>query len=295
MMKYWAPLVVLGLAQALDVEVTGTKCDESLPLTADVKLKCDAGARCTFGQDATVYGDCKSRVSFQLSPLRSSWRDAEISQLSLFLFIVVYYNGVANSGVENDVAYLTANLALWTLDFNLFDMMQIPLCSSTLVADANNQNACPGDGTQAFEIPYSLPSAGSNATSWLASGWESSGIIQIFAQQDETMKIGECVLSLKTYVTRSSSEKSLISTPSAAASVGIALAVAAVLAMLGLYCYCCMKKRKNKSKIQTTGDTDESYFKRLEDEKSYWSGSGSKKSSATKKTGEHESVVSELP
>jgi hypothetical protein len=47
------------VVDALDVEVVGIKCDESLPVTADLKLKdCAAGSRCTFGQQATVYGSC---------------------------------------------------------------------------------------------------------------------------------------------------------------------------------------------------------------------------------------------
>ena len=47
------------VVQSLDVEIVGVTCDESLPVTADLKLKdCVAGSRCTFGQDATVYGSC---------------------------------------------------------------------------------------------------------------------------------------------------------------------------------------------------------------------------------------------
>ena len=52
-------LVVSTTVQSLDVEIVGVTCDESLPVTADLKLKdCVAGSRCTFGQDATVYGSC---------------------------------------------------------------------------------------------------------------------------------------------------------------------------------------------------------------------------------------------
>lgn len=211
----------------------------------------------------------------------------------------VYYKGVADSGVENNVAYMTADLSLWTLDFNLLDMMQVPLCDETMVADGSNQNECPGDGAFNYEITYKLPSAGSKQTSWLASGWEGSGLIQMFAEQDENMKIGECILTLKTYVSRSSTEKTLLGTPSAAASVGIALAVAAVLALLCMYCYCCCKrKREKKTKIHALDTEDPSHFSRMEDEKSYWSGVGSKrskKSSETKQTGGSQSVVSELP
>jgi hypothetical protein len=34
---------------ALDVEVVETTCDNDLPVTADIYLKCESGARCTFG------------------------------------------------------------------------------------------------------------------------------------------------------------------------------------------------------------------------------------------------------
>jgi hypothetical protein len=209
----------------------------------------------------------------------------------------VYYSGVENSGIQDNMGYVTADLSLWTVDFNLLDMLPINLCDETMVADESNQNACPGDGTQNFEVVYNLPSAGKEQTSWLASGWDGSGLIQIFAAQDETMKIGECSLSLKTYVSRPAGErKSLLSTPSAAAAVGISLAVAAVLALLMLYCVCCCKRRKEKNtKVQ---DDEASRFQRMEEEKSYWSGAGSrrsKKSASTKKSEEAETVVSELP
>lgn len=61
MMRLWTALVVLslGLAQALDVEVVKTTCDESLPVTADLYLKCSEGSRCTFGESATVFGTSK--------------------------------------------------------------------------------------------------------------------------------------------------------------------------------------------------------------------------------------------
>ena len=53
----------ISVVHSLDVEIVGVTCDESLPVTADVKLKdCVAGSRCTFGQEATVYGSCTSSL-----------------------------------------------------------------------------------------------------------------------------------------------------------------------------------------------------------------------------------------
>jgi hypothetical protein len=179
-------------------------------------------------------------------------------------------------------------------------MLQVPLCDETMVADEGNQNACPGDGTQNYEFVYKLPSAGSEQTSWLASGWDGSGLIEMYAQQDKSMKIGECSLQLKTYVTRPEERNSLLSTPSAAATVGIVLASVAVACLALLYCYCCCKRRKAKN---SKDDDEESRFQRMEEEKSYWSGAGSRrskksvatKSVATKQEQESDTVISELP
>jgi hypothetical protein len=217
----------------------------------------------------------------------------------------VYYSGVENSGIADNLAFVTADLSLFSINFNLLDMMQVPLCDETMVAGEDNQYACPGDGTQNYEVVYKLPSAGSEQTSWIASGWDGSGLIQMFAQQDESMKIGECTLQLKTYVTRPVERNSLLSTPSAAATVGIVLASLAVAGLLLMYCYCCCKRRKAKnSKL----DDEESRFQRMEEEKSYWSGAGSRRSKKsvatksvatktieTKKEGEGDTVISELP
>jgi hypothetical protein len=43
---------------ALDVEVVETTCDNDLPVTADIYLKCESGARCTFGNASLVTGTC---------------------------------------------------------------------------------------------------------------------------------------------------------------------------------------------------------------------------------------------
>lgn len=129
-----------------------------------------------------------------------------------------------------------------------------------------------------------------------------SGIVSMYAEPDEDMLIGECTLALRTYVTKKDKD-SLVSMPSAAATAGIVLGAAAMLGLLMLWCYCCRKKRKERhAKIQNAED-ESTYFKRMEDERSFWSGHGSraskksKKSSATKKTVAtgNQSVVSELP
>lgn len=71
MMKLIVALSVLGLTRALDVQLVGTTCDETLPVTAEVYLRCADGARCTFGEESSVYGTCKLKLSLPfLLPLR---------------------------------------------------------------------------------------------------------------------------------------------------------------------------------------------------------------------------------
>jgi hypothetical protein len=51
-------LLLLPGVTALDVQIVNVTCDESLPVTADVYLQCEGGGKCTFGEDASVYGSC---------------------------------------------------------------------------------------------------------------------------------------------------------------------------------------------------------------------------------------------
>lgn len=183
----------------------------------------------------------------------------------------VYYNKVYKTGIYDNIGYITTDIELLTLQYNLHEMMPIPLCSDSLTAGSNNQNACPGDGSYGFSFSYKLPSAGEKSTSWLASGWAGSGIMRIYAEQDESMKIGECTFDLKTYVTPTA-DQGFFQAPSAAATVGIVLGGLAAIALVCLYCYCCAKKRKQKladeeKETKTISPDDLStFFKRLDEE-----------------------------
>jgi hypothetical protein len=197
---------------------------------------------------------------------------------------------------------MTADLELLTLQYNLFEMLQVPLCSDYLTADADNQNQCPGSGSYDFSITYKLPSAGQESTSWLASGWAGSGIVRIYAEQDTSMLIGQCTFTMKTYVTPSASS-SLPYTPTAAETVGIVLGALAVVALACLWCYCCRRKRAQKTtmsdtktitdvKSTVTPEDVASFFKRMDDEQKSMM-SGNPKSVTSKNNSK--SVVSELP
>lgn len=184
----------------------------------------------------------------------------------------MYYSKVYKTGLENNIGYLSTDVELLTLKYNLHEFMPVPLCSDYLVADSNNQNQCPYDGSYGFSVNYKLPSAGEQSTSWLASGWAGSGIMRIYAEEDESMLIGECTFSMKTYVTPSQT-RGFMQAPSAAATVGIVLGALAAVALVCLYCYCCISKRKVAQESSgddktVTKDDLSTFFKRLDDEKS---------------------------
>ena len=171
---------------------------------------------------------------------------------------------------------------LWTLDFNLLDMYEVPLCDESMVADESNEQECPGDGANSFSITYELPSAGDERASWLASGWRGSGVVKMYAEPSENMLIGECNLSLRTHVTQKN-KSSLVGTPSASVTMWIVVASALSFAALLFYCYCCHGKGKGRKKVENFEDQS-TYFKRMEDERSYWSGAASKASKKTAAT-----------
>jgi hypothetical protein len=208
----------------------------------------------------------------------------------------VHYNNVEGSGIENEVAYLSADLSLFSIDFDLVNMQKVPLCYD-MYADNNQEDGaaaadevdyydnadaaaeadyydnadaaadnngggrrrrlhgrrvqyenCPGDGSYAYSIDYVLPSAGRESASWLASGWSGTGVLELYAQRNENMKIGQCTMKLSTYVTPGEESDSLIGTPSAAATAGIVLAVLAAIFLMCFYCYCCRRSNtKNRA------------------------------------------------
>ncbi|GKZ00104.1 hypothetical protein MPSEU_000963800 [Mayamaea pseudoterrestris] len=219
--------VLFSAVQALDFEITGFDCDENLYITAtDLSIKCDGNSRCSFGSSvATVAG-------------------------------TLNYNKVYNTGIVDNIGYLSSDMELVTLQYQFFDKAQIPLCSDGLTATTDDA-ACPGDGSYQFSVEYNLPSAGNEHQSWLASGWNGNGVIQIFAEADENMLIGECTFVLDTFVTPATEANfysRTVNPPSAAATVGIVMGALAVLGLICLYCYCCRRKSK------VLADTDDEYY-----------------------------------
>ena len=191
--------------------------------------------------------------------------------------MTVNYKKVYNTGIVDNIGYLSSDMELVTLQYQFFDKAQIPLCGDGLTATTDDA-ACPGDGSYQFSVDYNVPSAGDEHQSWLASGWNGKGVIQIFAEADETMLIGECSFVLDTYVTPATEANfysRTVNPPSAAATVGIVLGTLAALGLVCLYCYCCKRKAKkalvdDEYYVPThgskQGDDVSAFFKRLDDE-----------------------------
>jgi hypothetical protein len=58
-------LVVVPLAQSLDLTLQSFTCDESLPFYAvKLTMSCNGVERCTFGEAASIYGERKLNVVF---------------------------------------------------------------------------------------------------------------------------------------------------------------------------------------------------------------------------------------
>lgn len=127
---------------------------------------------------------------------------------------------------------------------------------------AQQEQECPADGSYPFSIQYVLPSAGTEQASWMATGWTGTGLLQMYAQRNDQMKIGECRLTLSTYVTKKD-ESSLLGAPSAAATAGIIIALIFAAMLMCCYCYCCIKTRKTKKEELMAGDDITSSFRRM--------------------------------
>jgi hypothetical protein len=192
----------------------------------------------------------------------------------------VFYNGVANTGIQNNVGYLSAELQLMTLEYTFFEFLPVPLCfynekayefqqevegedGSRRLSDNDYAN-CPNDGSYPFLVTYTLPSAGKGSRSWLASGWSGNGYLRLYAAENENMLIGECQMTVSTYVTKQSSSSSgFFDTPSAAMVAGITIGSLAALLLLCCSCYCCCRRQYRESKKVSLSEDHVTSFRRM--------------------------------
>lgn len=146
------------------------------------------------------------------------------------------------------------------MHYELFHVLPFNFCGEWIKNGRYNYNECPGDGKYHFEVPYQLPKS-YDSTVWLATGWQGSSEMKVYAQRDEESQvILDCKLHFKTYVTQSN-ESDWKTLPSAAA-VTFSL-VGIIVLMTCCLCYlACRPLRKHV--------TDEDYstdFRKLEEGK----------------------------
>jgi hypothetical protein len=199
---------------------------------------------------------------------------------------------------------MTGDLSLLAIDFSLFQMMAVPLCSESFTNANNNgqvvaynqqaydynnyqqqaaaanddagaaangngnkqyaydEYVCPEDGGYSYSVQYKLPDAGKEQASWLVTGFTGSGVLQVYAQQDESRMIGQCYLTLQTFVTVNE-DHGIFQVPTAATALGVALGLLVATLLMCAYCYCCPSKKTIK---YIDGDDATSHFRRLEED-----------------------------
>jgi hypothetical protein len=150
-----------------------------------------------------------------------------------------------------------------TLEYTFFDLLPIPMCyynekafefqesveggENRRLSNSDYSN-CPNDGSYPFLVTYTLPSAGKESQSWLASGWRGNGYLRLYGAENETMLIGECQMTVSTFVTKQPNSSSRFADPSAAMVAGITIGSLAALLLLCCSCYCCCRHRNRESK-----------------------------------------------
>lgn len=141
------------------------------------------------------------------------------------------YNGVADLGLADVddlglVAFMSADLNFLSLEFDLLQYLQIPICGRYIYPEgydvevngnddgnANADNGCPRDGIYDFNVTYFLPEEEAKE-SWLATGWDGEGEILIYsAANDADSLMGSCQLHFGTAVSPVSSESLLANVP----------------------------------------------------------------------------------
>ena len=53
---------LLDVTKSIDLELVKVSCDRSLPIHVydnDIMMTCNGDSKCTFGEEASIYGTCK--------------------------------------------------------------------------------------------------------------------------------------------------------------------------------------------------------------------------------------------
>lgn len=148
----------------------------------------------------------------------------------------MHFQGLNEIGLMDDYAFVSADLQLLSLDYQLLQYLQVPICGIYVIDDQNNDTACPDDGVYEFYLPYVLPAEESNL-SWLASGWEGTSDISFYSEANNVESlIGSCQLHFATAVTQN--EKGILAElpiPTAMVTMLVVVAFAAFMLLSCIY------------------------------------------------------------
>jgi len=270
-MKLFASLFLLSVAVALDVQLESFDCDEALPFYAlDLSMKCNGETRCTFGESAVIYGElvyngtldsgimddtvyATSSLQFMTLEYRL-FEDLPLNMCGKWVLEISQNDDAAAANNRRRLADAAGDDAAAAGDDAAAagdDAAAAGDDAAVWDDDFARDDACPEDGTYAFQVGYTLPNA-DDQTSWLATGWAGSGEIAIFTDKyDSSSLSGYCTLKLATMVTPSSEQK--YNMPSAfVASIASVSTIAAIL-LLCIYCTCCRsaaRKPRNQEYLQ---------------------------------------------
>jgi hypothetical protein len=193
--------------------------------------------------------------------------------------IIVHYVDVERSGLANTTGYVSADLQLMTLDYQLFEDLPFNFCGDFIKRSMYNFNTCPEDGKYHFEVPYTLP-PNEDQTSWFATGWRGTSYLTIGAgpaSDNNSTLLAHCKLEFETSVTQSQ-ESGWSTLPSASQTTLVLVGVVAFL-VLTVFCLACRPAHKH-----VTDEAYESEFKALEDDFNKTSRQKGEKNKNKKKT-----------
>ena len=258
----------IGSVRALDISFDRIQCDLSLPAyasTDDVRMTCNDGedTRCSFGQDVMIRGTRKLQPQQIFERLHRKTKRNLTHIFSIRSFhIVVQYNSL-NTFSYNGTGYASANLRLFSLEYNLFQDFPISFCGDWIEPYSNTENegvSCPYlDGFYYFNVPYTLPADDDDLTTWFATGWSGVSSLKVRnSYSDDNTLLADCTMHWHTYVTPSE-EDGWKSMPSAA-QTGIVLAsVLTAILCCCTYMICCKRRNKHITDIGYYDDVGADY------------------------------------
>ena len=161
--------------------------------------------------------------------------------------------GVDEIGLVDGFAFVSAGLQLLSLEYELLEYLQVPICGLYVFEDETNDGECPDDGKYEFYMPYVLPDE-QTKLSWLATGWDGVSEISFYSEANNIDSlIGHCKLHFATSVTPSdNSILAKLPIPTAKVTMIVILAFSGLMLLSCIYQLirdlAMRKKKKNDHK-----------------------------------------------